>query len=178
MRRLTLRRSGLSPLPTRTSPYGNRDAHPHSLFRHAYINLLRPVQVPHLSFPRTSTIVTSRFTALPTMSTVHFAPSTRFLPAERRTLASPPPKARSAPTEVPPVPPLPLQFRVVDPNLPQPGECLLVRGQKHVKPRNRDRREEYRPLIDGGANFQFKLLSLKDAQRRHSIVYRTLPSRA
>ncbi|OJT05861.1 hypothetical protein TRAPUB_3274 [Trametes pubescens] len=54
-------------------------------------------------------------------------------------------------------------------------QCRLVRGQRQVKPRNRDRRPEYRPLIDGGANFQFKLLSLRDAQRRHSIVYRTLP---
>ncbi|OJT02241.1 hypothetical protein TRAPUB_7268 [Trametes pubescens] len=50
-------------------------------------------------------------------------------------------------------------------------QCRLVRGQRQVKPRNRDRRPEYRPLIDGGANFQFKLLSLRDAQRRHSIVY-------
>ncbi|OJT04592.1 hypothetical protein TRAPUB_4707 [Trametes pubescens] len=109
------------------------------------------------------------------MSSVHFAPSTRFQTAERRSLLSPPPKARRARPDVdssiPPVPPLPLEFRVIQPQ----SQCRLVRGQPQVKPRNRDRRPEYRPLIDGGANYQFKLLSLRDAQRRHSIVYRTLP---
>ncbi|OJT05870.1 hypothetical protein TRAPUB_3283 [Trametes pubescens] len=82
------------------------------------------------------------------MSSVHFAPSTRFQTAERRSLLSPPPKPRRARSDVdpsiPPVPPLPLEFRVLQPQ----SQCRLVRGQPQVKPRNRDRRPEYRPLID------------------------------
>lgn len=113
------------------------------------------------------------------MSFVHFALSTRIQSAERWSFLAPPAMSLSDFDEARP----PMQTPTVTPTLDTAAEpefattstqCLLVRGQRQVKPRNRDRRPEYRPLIDGGANFQFKLLPLRDAQRRHSIVYRTL----
>ncbi len=112
------------------------------------------------------------------MSYVHFALSTRIQSAERWSFLSPPTMSLSDFDEArPPMPTPPLDSDTdTDADFATTQtQCRLVRGQRQVKPRNRDRRPEYRPLIDGGANFQFKLLSLRDAQRRHSIVYRTLP---
>lgn len=104
------------------------------------------------------------------MSSTLFAPSTRVPSAERWSFLSPPPMALSNFNEARPPMPTDATPEYATTNT----QCRLVRGQRQVKPRNRDRRPEYRPLIDGGAHFQFKLLPLRDAQRRHSIVYRTL----
>ncbi|KAL1943733.1 hypothetical protein VTO73DRAFT_4178 [Trametes versicolor] len=84
------------------------------------------------------------------MSSTLFAPSTRVPSAERWSFLSPPPMALSDFNEARPPMPTDATPEYATTNT----QCRLVRGQRQVKPRNRDRRPEYRPLIDGGANFQ------------------------
>ncbi|KAI0821716.1 hypothetical protein BC628DRAFT_1341180 [Trametes gibbosa] len=96
---------------------------------------------------------------------------------ERRSLRSPPPKPKSrSQVSRPPVPPLPLEF-VKSQSQSQP-KCLVTR-QAHVRIRNRERKDlnPFKPLVDGGANYRWKLISLRDARRRDSIVYHGLPAR-
>lgn len=109
------------------------------------------------------------------MFSVPSALSTRVQSAEHRSFLSPPTLSLSYFDEALPPMPTPTPTFDASPEFATTyTQCSLVRGQRQVKPRSRDRRPEYRPLIDGGAHFQFKLLPLRDAQRWHSIVYRTL----
>ncbi|KAL1943727.1 hypothetical protein VTO73DRAFT_4172 [Trametes versicolor] len=85
------------------------------------------------------------------MSFVHFALSTRIQSAERWSFLAPPPMSLSDFDEA--LPPMPTKTPTLDaasdPEFATTStQCLLVRGQRQVKPRNRDRRPEYRPLID------------------------------
>ncbi|KAI0819744.1 hypothetical protein BC628DRAFT_1423566 [Trametes gibbosa] len=94
---------------------------------------------------------------------------------ERRSLRSPPPKPKSrSQVSRPPVPPLPLEFVQSQ----SQSKCLVTR-QAHVRIRNRERKDlnPFKPLVDGGANYRWKLISLRDARRRDSIVYHGLPAR-